>query len=122
MDDTKVQLENTKIQLEDAKSEISDLGKKLAEIVEYTKAPCINCNGPTFCLDGQVVGKSPGNGTRITTLKNFCTKYNYGVKEVTITADDTGTVDTGYNPPYVNWNTSKASYCQDFTVFVYKCK
>ena len=43
-EDTKLQLEDTKTMLEDSKTEISKFEKKLADIVEYTKDPCKNCN------------------------------------------------------------------------------
>ena len=128
-EDTKLQLEDTKTMLEDSKTEISKFEKKLAEIVEYTKNPCKNCNGPTFCLDGNVVDCKPGDGTKIMALKDTYSNDEYGQHKVF--ADDIGTVDISeydpfydhpFNLPYVTWSKSGAEYCKDFSRFVYKCK
>jgi len=92
LDESKIQLEDTKIQLEYSKTKTSKLEKKLADIYEYnTKGPCKNCNGSTFCLDGQVVRNTPGKGTKIralkdTTWKSFALQYR-------VHANDTGVVD-----------------------------
>ena len=119
-EDTKLQLEDTKTMLEDSKTEISKFKKKLAEIVEYTKDPCKNCNGSIFCLDGKVVDCKPGNGTKIIALKDTCSNDEYGQQKVL--ADDIGTVKTGSIPPRVTWRKSGAQYCNDLSRFVYKCK
>ena len=119
-EDTKVQLKDTKTQLEDSKAEISELEKKLAEI--YAKDPCKNCKGPTVCLDGQFLHNTPEHGTMIRAVRD--TSYiNKNGTQVKVGADDFGTVDTvQWGRPGVKWNTRGNCLCDDFTVFVYKCK
>ena len=120
-EDTKVQLKDTKTQLEDSKAEISELEKKLAKMVEYAKDPCKNCKGPTVCLDGQYLRNTPEHGTMIRAVKD--TSYWRNYSQVKVVADDFGTVDfEGFYSPGVKWNTSGNCLCDDFTVFVYKCK
>ena len=120
-EDTKVQLKDTKTQLEDSKAEISELEKKLAKMVEYAKDPCKNCKGPTVCLDGQYLRNTPEHGTMIRAVKD--TSYMFDKIQIKVVADDFGTVDTvQYGRPFVKWNTEGNCYCDDFTVFVYKCK
>ena len=120
-EDTKVQLKDTKTQLEDSKAEISELEKKLAKMVEYAKDPCKNCEGPTVCLDGQFIRITPEHGTMIRAVKDTSSIYKNTVKKVV--ADDFGTVDTKkWVSPVVRWNTLGNRYCDDFTLFVYKCK
>ena len=142
-EDTKLQLEDTKTMLEDSKTEISKFEKKLAEIVEYTKNPCKNCNGPTFCLDGNVVDCKPGNGTKIMALKDTYSNDEYGQHEVCgfdiigiigigifilvwSAKSVIGTTSTFYvtlrRYYYVSWSKSGAQYCKDLSRFVYKCK
>ena len=119
-EDTKVQLKDTKTQLEDFKAEISKLGKKLAEM--YSKDPCKNCKGPTVCLDGQYLRNTPELGTMIRAVKDTSYINRYGT-QVKVGSDGFGTVDTvQYGRLFVKWNTSEPKYCDDFTVFVYKCK
>ena len=127
-EDTKVQIENNKSKLDDtntllkdSKAEISKLSKKFADM-EYAKDPCKNCKGPTFCLNGQVVGNKPENGTRITALKDTNCMFK-GQSQVKVLADEFGTVDIYYyHYVGVNWNTLGVKFCDDFTSFVYKCK
>ena len=69
--------------------------KPLLEILEYMEDPCKNCNGPVYCLDGQVVGiKRPMNGTRIAILGN--TKYAGGKAQ-----KDSLVVLHSYNTGYI---------------------
>ena len=121
-EDTKVQLKDTKTQLEDSKAEISELEKKLAKMVEYAKDPCKNCKGPTVCLDGQFLRNTPEHGTMIRAVKDT-SYYNKNGKKVKVNVGDFGTVDTvKWDRPFVQWNTLGYRPCNDFTVFVYKCK
>ena len=125
LDDKEIQLEDTKTLLDNSKAEISELEKKLVKMVEYSKDPCKNCKGPTVCLDGQFLHNTPEHGTMIRAVKDTSYFYFYMRKntEVKVGADDFGTVDTvQYGRPFVKWNTEGNCYCDDFTVFVYKCK
>ena len=119
LNETKIKLEDTKIQLEESKTKTSKLDKKLADIYEYTKDPCKNCNGSTFCLDGQVVRNTPGKGIKIRALKD--TTWNcFGNHRVH--ANDTGVVDR-VDPiygTYIKWKKSGSN--NGFIGFVYNCK
>jgi len=119
--ETKIQLEDTKIQLEYSKTKTSELEKKLGDIYEYTKDPCKNCNGSTFCLDGQVVRNTPGKGTKIRSLKD--TTWNCSTTQLWVPANYSGVVES-VDPtfgPFVKWNTSEYSlgFCSRFA---YDCK
>ena len=50
--------------------------RDIACMVEYVKAPCGNCEGGFYCLNGQVVGRRPKDGTKIS-LKNAGYKIRY---------------------------------------------
>ena len=129
LEDAKIQLKDTKVQLEDNKTmleysntKISKLEEKLVDI-ELTQALCKNCNGLTFCLNGQVVRNTPGHRTKIRAIKNVIYKDRTG-RQVQVPANDTGVVGVNRNPTYgpvVRWNKSGAQYCHDFTGFVYCC-
>ena len=113
LNEAKIKLEDTKIQLEYSKTKTSKLDKKSADIYEYTKDPCKNCNGSTFCLDGQVVPNTLEKGTKIRAPKN-CTGFLH--------ANDTGVVAT-VDPscgPLVEWNKSRFFF--SFSGCVYNCK
>ena len=133
--DTNIQLKNTKSDLKDtnylwdvtkteleaSKTEIFELRKKLAEIEEYDKDPCKNCNGPIFCLNRQAVDSKPGNGTKIMALKDTCL-INFA-EIVRVLANETGVVHAGA-PRYVTWKKSGRKQCtgNNITRFVYNCK
>jgi len=93
-------------------------------VYEYTKDPCKNCNGSTFCLDGQDVRNTPGIGTKIRALKG-ATYKDYTGTQYRVHANDTGVVDR-VDPTYgpaVKLNT--LGYCVGFSGtsgFVYNCK
>ena len=153
LDDSKVQGEDSMVQLEESKTKMSELSetlksikelgktnskdilanskmmKPLLEILEYMEDPCKNCNGPVYCLDGQVVGiKRPMNGTRIAILGN--TKYAGGKAQ-----KDSLVVMHSYNTGYlythntgdkyyrkIEWDSKRTTYdAEDFCQFVYKC-
>ena len=121
LDESKIQLEDTKIQLEYSKTKTSKLEKKLADIYEYTKDPCKNCNGSTFCLDGQVVRNKPGIGTKIRSLKD--TTWNSLGYQYRVHANDTGVVVSVMRDtfrPFVKWN--KSGFFFGFRGCVYNCK
>jgi len=121
LNETKIQLEDTKIQLEYSKTKTSKLEKEIANKYEYTKDPCKNCNGSTFCLDGQVVRNTPGKGTKIRALKD--TTWNSFGYQYRVPANDTGVVDRVDSTlgPFVKWNTS--GYIRGFcSRCVYNCK
>ena len=125
LDESKIQLEDTKIQLEYSKTKTSKLDKKLADIYEYTKDPCKNCNGSTFCLDGQVVRNTPGKGTKIRALKDTTIRLPSG-SQFRIPANETEVVDR-VDPTHgalVKWNTLGYSYGFSGTCrrFVYNCE
>ena len=122
---TKIQLEDTKIQLGYSKTKTSKLEKKLEDIYEYTKDPCKNCNGSTFCLDGQVVRNTPGKGTKIRALKDTTIRLPSG-SQFRIPANETEVVDR-VDPTHgalVKWNTLGYSYGFSGTCrrFVYNCE
>ncbi|XP_023331061.1 uncharacterized protein LOC111703373 isoform X2 [Eurytemora carolleeae] len=117
LDESKIQLEDTKIQLEYSKTKTSKLEKKLGDKYEYTKDPCKNCNGSTFCLDGQVIRNTPGKGTKIRALKGATFKGSTGTP-YWVPAD----VHPSINPA-IDWN--KLGYSAGFNGtmgFVYNCK
>ncbi|XP_023331064.1 uncharacterized protein LOC111703375 [Eurytemora carolleeae] len=122
LNETKIQLEDTKIQLEYSKTKTSKLEKEIANKYEYTKDPCKNCNGSTFCLDGQVVRNTPGIGTKIRALKD--TTWNSFGYQYRVHANDTGVVDRVDSTlgPFIKWNTSGLSMDFIGTGFVYNCK
>ena len=127
LDESKIQLKDTKIQLEYSKTKTSKLEKKLADIYEYTKDPCKNCNGSTFCLDGQVVRNTPGKGTKIRALKGATFK-DYTGTQYRIPANVTGvvfSVHPSINPadPAIDWYNFRYSYGFIGAIgFVYNCK
>ena len=117
-------LEDTKIQLKYFKTKTSKLDKKLADRYEYTKDPCKNCNGSTFCLDGQAVRNTPGKGTKIRALKDTTYKDCLGT-QYRVPANDTGVVYSVYPTykPIIKWNTSGYNYgFNGFSGCVYNCK
>ena len=125
LNEAKIKLEDTKIQLEYSKTKTSKLDKKLADRYEYTKDPCKNCNGSTFCLDGQAVRNTPGKGTKIRALKNITWNFNGSGTQYRVPANDTGVVFS-VRPrygPIIQWNISEYSYGFSGTMgFVYNCK
>ena len=116
LDESKIQLEDTKIQLEYSRTKSSKLDKKLA---------CKNCNGSTFCLDGQAVCNTPGKGTKIRALKDITWNFNGSGIQYRVPANDTGVVNS-VRPrygPIIQWNISEYSYGFSGTMgFVYNCK
>ena len=139
LDQSKIQREDCMVQLEESKTKISELGETLKSIeelgktkdilansmdiaplcklIEYAKKPCMNCNGPVYCLLGKVVGTRPMAGTKIMTHKEYRGKDKDGnLKVVGI-----------YTPGYVNfttisWAMTGETYDDaDFCQFVYYC-
>ena len=136
--DIKIQFVDMKIKLQDSMAESFKLGKvlekvedlvkknnmevnansrKLVELVQYVTNPCTNCKGPTFCLDGQLVQNTPGQGTKIRAPKN--TEIKVCGRQVKVLTDDIGVVDIISR---VNWKHAGALYWSDLPGFVYNCK
>ena len=125
LDESKIQLEYTKIQLEYSKTKTSKLDKKLADIYEYnTKDPCKNCNGSTFCLDGQVVRNTLGIGTKVRATEDTTWKTYLGIQSK-FPANNSGVVERvcpTYGP-IIKWNTSMINIILfGSRKFVYDCK
>ena len=125
LDESLIQLEDTKIQLEYFKTKSYKLDKKLADIYEYTKDPCKNCNGSTICLDGQAVRNTPGKGTKIKALKDITFRLPSG-SQFRIPANGILEVDIvldRYPPfgPLIKWDMIGQRYSHT-TGFVYDCK
>ena len=86
MKDTKRESKVTKIKLKNSNAEVTKVeqlvkrmckpSRDIACMVEYVKALCGNCEGGFYCLNGQVVGKRPKDGTKIS-LKNAGYKIRY---------------------------------------------
>ena len=63
---TKIQFDETNRILERGKLLVKRItSMNPSEILEYTKDPCKNCQGPVYCLNGQIVGKRPENAAKI---------------------------------------------------------
>ena len=99
-----------------------------SEILEYTKDPCKNCQGPVYCLNGQIVGKRPENAAKIKISPNM--KFYKGWNRVrTMVRVDSNNFGISAVDNRIQWCTQKPfKYVGDtvtnndeFTKFVYFC-
>jgi len=102
----------------------------LSEILEYTKDPCKNCQGPVYCLNGQIVGKRPEHAAKIkiSPKMKFYKGWNSVRTMTRVDLNNFGLTSDVYNR--VQWFTCQKPYKyvgqtdtnnDEFTKFVYFC-
>ena len=124
--ETKIQFEETTRILEHGKLLVKRIDSmNISEILVYTKDPCKNCQGPLYCLNGQIVGKRPENGAKIkiSPKMKFYKGWNFVGTMLRVDSNNFGLcVDNR-----ILWNTYKPvkyvgdTISDDFTKFVYFC-
>jgi hypothetical protein len=125
--ETKIQFDETNRILEHEKLQVKRISSlNPSEILEYTKDPCKNCQGPLYCLNGQIVGKRPENPAKIKISPKM--KFYKGRSFPTMVRVDFNHFGLSGVDDQVRWYTQKPykslgknTIDDDFTKFVYFC-